>query len=131
MTRLVVACLGISLVTALVVGDDSAPAEPNKKTRSQSNVQFLMRDKLEHAQNLLEGIVTEDFDQIAESGEWMRMISRAYHDCLFMAQVCPSGMIFIPCRDGVSHRPEEFAAPAAIDAGVEVLAHTLLQLAEN
>lgn len=60
-----------------------------------------------------------------------RMISRAYHDCLFMAQVCPAGMIFIPCRGGVSHRPEEFAAPADIAAGVEVLARTLHQLAEN
>src|ERR1051326_6638395 len=35
------------------------------------------------------------------------MISRAYHDTLFMAQICPATMIFIPCRGGVSHRPDE------------------------
>jgi N-carbamoyl-L-amino-acid hydrolase len=59
-----------------------------------------------------------------------RMISRAYHDSLFMALICPTGMIFIPCRDGVSHRPDEYASPEAIGAGVEVLARTLVNLAE-
>jgi N-carbamoyl-L-amino-acid hydrolase len=57
-----------------------------------------------------------------------RMVSRAYHDSLFMAQVCPTGMIFIPCRDGVSHRPDEYASPEAIARGIEVLAHTLASL---
>jgi N-carbamoyl-L-amino-acid hydrolase len=58
-----------------------------------------------------------------------RMISRAYHDSLFMAQLCPTSMIFIPCRHGYSHRPDEYASPEAIAAGVEVLARTLAQLA--
>ena len=57
------------------------------------------------------------------------MVSRAYHDSLFMARVCPVTMIFIPCRDGVSHRPDEYAAPADIARGVEVLARTLASLA--
>ncbi len=61
----------------------------------------------------------------------MRMISRAYHDSLFMAQLCPTAMIFIPCRDGVSHRPDEYASPDHIAGGVEVLARTLAQLAEQ
>jgi N-carbamoyl-L-amino-acid hydrolase len=58
-----------------------------------------------------------------------RMISRAYHDSTFMSLVAPIGMVFIPCRDGVSHRPEEYASPEAIAAGIEVLARTLHQLA--
>lgn len=58
-----------------------------------------------------------------------QMISRAYHDSLFMAQVAPTGMIFIPCKEGVSHRPEEFASPEAIAAGVDVLAGVLQRLA--
>lgn len=57
-----------------------------------------------------------------------RMISRAYHDSLFMAQVCPTTMIFIPCRGGVSHRPDEFSSPEQIRCGVTVLAHTLARL---
>lgn len=56
------------------------------------------------------------------------MISRAYHDSLFMALIAPTSMIFIPCRGGVSHRPDEYASPEAIRGGIEVLARTLAQL---
>ena len=58
-----------------------------------------------------------------------RMVSRAYHDSLFMARICPTTMIFIPCRNGWSHRPEEFAEAAHIATGVDVLARTLARLA--
>jgi ureidoglycolate amidohydrolase len=60
-----------------------------------------------------------------------KMVSRAYHDSLFMAQICPITMIFIPCRGGVSHRPDEFSSPEQIKNGVDVLALTLAKLAEN
>jgi ureidoglycolate amidohydrolase len=60
----------------------------------------------------------------------VNMISRAYHDTLFMARICPAAMIFIPCRGGVSHRPDEYAAPEHIESGVRVLAETLRTLAE-
>lgn len=60
--------------------------------------------------------------------ECQRMISRAYHDALFMARICPTVMIFIPCREGISHRPDEYATPDDIARGVEVLAHTLARL---
>lgn len=58
------------------------------------------------------------------------MVSRAYHDTLFMARLCPVGMIFTPCRDGVSHRPDEYVEPEAIQNGVQTLARTLARLAE-
>ena len=61
----------------------------------------------------------------------MRMVSRAYHDSLFMARVCPTTMIFIPCRHGYSHRPEEFSDPAHIAAGARVLAGTLARLSHE
>ena len=54
-----------------------------------------------------------------------KMTSRAYHDSLFMAQVCPTTMIFIPCRKGYSHRPDEFSSPQQIQKGVRILAETL------
>jgi N-carbamoyl-L-amino-acid hydrolase len=57
------------------------------------------------------------------------MVSRAYHDSLFMARLCPIGMIFIPCKGGVSHRPDEYSSPEAIGRGVAVLARTLAELA--
>jgi N-carbamoyl-L-amino-acid hydrolase len=59
------------------------------------------------------------------------MVSRAYHDSLFMARIAPIAMIFIPCRAGVSHRPDEYAAPADIALGTRVLASTLGKLASE
>ena len=60
---------------------------------------------------------------------FQKMVSRAYHDALFMARLCPIGMIFIPSQGGVSHRPDEFSAPEDIARGTDVLARTLAQLA--
>jgi ureidoglycolate amidohydrolase len=57
-----------------------------------------------------------------------RMVSRAYHDSLFMSRIAPTAMIFIPCRDGISHRPDEYAAIGDIATGVEVLARSLAEL---
>lgn len=59
---------------------------------------------------------------------YMSMVSRAYHDTLFIARVAPAGMIFIPCRNGVSHRPDEYSSPEQIANGVGVLALTLARL---
>ncbi|KAL8490982.1 hypothetical protein ACS0TY_022841 [Phlomoides rotata] len=59
---------------------------------------------------------------------YKKMISRAYHDSLFMARISPMGMIFIPCYKGYSHKPEEFAAPQDVANGVRVLALTLAKL---
>ncbi len=58
-----------------------------------------------------------------------KMVSRAYHDSLFMARIVPVAMLFIPCRGGISHRPDEYASPEWIASGVRVLATTLAKLA--
>ncbi|HEV2486516.1 MAG TPA: M20 family metallo-hydrolase [Terracidiphilus sp.] len=66
----------------------------------------------------------------AEAGKtWKKMVSRAYHDSLFMARIAPVAMLFIPCRGGVSHRPDEYSSPEWIGSGVHVLARTLARLA--
>jgi N-carbamoyl-L-amino-acid hydrolase len=65
----------------------------------------------------------------ADGLPYQTMVSRAYHDSLFMARVAPAGMLFIPCRAGVSHRPDEYAAPDDLERGVRVLAATLNRLA--
>jgi ureidoglycolate amidohydrolase len=59
---------------------------------------------------------------------FQRMVSRAYHDSLFMSRIAPAAMLFIPCRGGVSHRPDEYASPEAIANGTLVLANTLASL---
>jgi ureidoglycolate amidohydrolase len=57
------------------------------------------------------------------------MVSRAYHDSLFMSRIAPVAMLFIPCRNGYSHRPDEYASPEDIERGVLVLAEALAALA--
>jgi N-carbamoyl-L-amino-acid hydrolase len=57
-----------------------------------------------------------------------RMISRAYHDSLFMSQISPTAMLFVPSRGGVSHRPDEYSSPEAIAQGALVLAEALARL---
>jgi N-carbamoyl-L-amino-acid hydrolase len=60
---------------------------------------------------------------------WQKMVSRAYHDSLFMSRIAPTGMLFIPCRNGYSHRPDEYASPEDIARGTLLLAETLATLA--
>jgi N-carbamoyl-L-amino-acid hydrolase len=60
---------------------------------------------------------------------YQRMPSGAGHDAMNMARIAPAGMIFIPCRGGISHNPDEYAAPADIARGMDVLTETLAILA--
>lgn len=53
--------------------------------------------------------------------DYMIMPSGAGHDAMHWAEVAPTGMVFIPCRDGLSHNSAEFAAMDDIVAGAEVL----------
>ena len=66
---------------------------------------------------------------VAANKTYKKMVSRAYHDSLFMARIAPVAMLFIPCRGGVSHRPDEYASPEWIGTGVHVLSRTLAMLA--
>ena len=60
---------------------------------------------------------------------FLPMTSRAYHDSLFISRIAPVAMLFIPCRNGYSHRPDEYASPEDIARGTLVLAETLATLA--
>src|SRR5271156_3872089 len=76
-------------------------------------------------------IIEAMVEAAAENGlAYKKMVSRAYHDSLFMARIAPVGMVFIPCRGGVSHRPDEYSAPQEIENGAKVLAGTLAKLSQ-
>ena len=57
-----------------------------------------------------------------------RLPSGAGHDGVFVARIAPMGMIFVPCREGRSHTPEEWAEPGDCANGARVLAETLILL---
>lgn len=56
----------------------------------------------------------------------MDMLSGAGHDAMNIARVAPTAMIFVPCKDGLSHNEAESATPAQLAAGADVLLHTIL-----
>ncbi|MDR2335917.1 MAG: Zn-dependent hydrolase [Burkholderiaceae bacterium] len=59
----------------------------------------------------------------------MNAVSGAGHDAVYMARLAPAGMIFIPCKDGISHNEIEDAKPEHITAGCNVLLHAMLERA--
>ena len=60
-----------------------------------------------------------------------RMISGAGHDAQLMASMCPTAMIFVPSRDGISHSPAEYSSPEELETGANVLLHAALKLANQ
>ncbi len=59
----------------------------------------------------------------------MDVVSGAGHDAVYMARLAPAGMIFVPCKDGISHNEIEDAKPEHITAGANVLLHAMLERA--
>lgn len=59
----------------------------------------------------------------------MPVISGAGHDAIYAARLAPAGMVFIPCKDGISHNEIEDADPAHLTAGADVLLRVMLERA--
>jgi N-carbamoyl-L-amino-acid hydrolase len=59
----------------------------------------------------------------------MNVVSGAGHDAVYMARVAPTAMIFVPCKDGISHNEIEDAKPEHLEAGCNVLLHAMLERA--
>jgi ureidoglycolate amidohydrolase len=102
----------------------SNPAAASPSPSSQINADAPATSD-PHILATLESICT------SESIPYKKMVSRAYHDTSFIAPIAPVAMIFIPCRNGVSHRPDEYATPEAIALGTRVLALALAHLAQE
>lgn len=66
----------------------------------------------------------------AGGGAGLELTSGATHDASAMANLCPISMLFVRCRGGVSHRPDEFAAPPDLGAAIEAMAAMLRGLAD-
>jgi N-carbamoyl-L-amino-acid hydrolase len=60
---------------------------------------------------------------------FLELPSGAGHDAMYIAEIAETGMIFVRCREGISHNPAEFVEPQDIAAGAAVLAETALRLA--
>lgn len=60
----------------------------------------------------------------------MSIVSGAGHDSVYLSSVGPTGMIFVPCKDGISHNEKEHVDTEFLIAGTNVLLHSLIQLSE-
>ncbi len=68
---------------------------------------------------------------VASGKPWRRMYTGAGHDACNIARFLPTAMIFIPCREGISHNEAEHAEPEHVATGAQVLATTLLAAANG
>jgi N-carbamoyl-L-amino-acid hydrolase len=62
---------------------------------------------------------------------YMDAVSGAGHDAVYMARLAPAGMVFVPCKDGISHNEIEDAKPEHLEAGCNVLLHAMLDRAKR
>ena len=74
-------------------------------------------------------IVTALEAAAAETGEpWTTMHSGAAHDTMCVAERVPSAMVFVPCKDGISHHPAEEADPADAALAAEIILNAIAAL---
>lgn len=86
-----------------------------------------------HAPTAFDQQIIDVLEQACEAtGQgWQSIRSGAFHDAMYLAGHCPTAMLFVPSRDGISHNPLEFTEPAQLEAGVRALAWSLFTLAEQ
>lgn len=77
--------------------------------------------------------VVDAVDQAADALDIprLKLPSGAFHDAMFLADHCPTGMIFVPSRGGISHHPDEYTEPSQLAQGARVLCDTLVNLANT
>jgi allantoate deiminase len=60
-----------------------------------------------------------------------RLVSGAGHDAMVMAALCPTAMLFIRCRDGISHNPAEHVEPADAEIALQVMLGFIERLGDS
>ena len=71
-------------------------------------------------------------DAVVQTGHpWREMYTGAGHDAVNIARYHPTTMIFVPCKDGISHNPAEDARPEHLAAGASVLAEVMMRAANH
>ena len=111
-----------------VAQDIVAFAEDAAKRRGMTAA-FAERQSLP-ATPLDERIVAALDEAAGDTGEpYMKMHSGAAHDTMCVAERVPSAMVFVPCKDGISHHPAEDADPADAALGAEIILNAIRTLA--
>lgn len=80
--------------------------------------------------NCIDAVRAAAIQQVGE-GQTMEMKSRAGHDSAWTSRVCPTSMIFVPSKDGISHNPHEYTSPEHCALGTQVLLDAVLHYDEQ
>jgi beta-ureidopropionase / N-carbamoyl-L-amino-acid hydrolase len=98
-----------------------------------TNCEFAIADAWHWGGDIFDALVADTTRRVTSDLGYSHkdITSRAGHDAYFLAQVRPAGMIFIPCRDGITHNLHEYTTDAAIAAGANVLLHSVARWANR
>jgi hydantoinase/carbamoylase family amidase len=103
-------------------GTDGLPCTVDIKVDSVSPTITFHEDCISCVREASNGLFGAETDSLTKE-----MISGAGHDSVYTSYVCPTSMIFIPCRDGVSHNPREYSTPGDCAIGAQVLMQSVLR----
>ncbi|WP_243355873.1 M20 family metallo-hydrolase [Bacillus litorisediminis] len=102
-----------------------------ESTAEKYNLDYsITEDTNSHPKYCADWIKAIMAEELAKMGHQpFELMSGPFHDSLIMADCCPYGMIFVRCKDGISHHPKEFASMEDIAIGTELLYRTVLRIA--
>lgn len=105
-----------------------------RQAAEETNVERLRFSKLSDTMPVacndrLRGLLVEGAQNLELKS--MPLASGAGHDAAFVADIAPAAMVFVPCKDGKSHTPEEWAEPEAIAAGAAVILEAVRKFDAN
>ncbi|NBY44829.1 MAG: Zn-dependent hydrolase [Acidimicrobiia bacterium] len=109
---------------------ESQIAEFLSEISAKEGVTITTRELARFEPVIFDDRVIDTVESIAkqQGNSVQRMPSGAGHDAQMLARVCPSGMIFVPSVKGISHNPAEFTESIDLEAGANILLHTMLAL---
>lgn len=87
----------------------------------------------ENAATPCSAVLTAKLERSVKSvqGKSLSLVSGAGHDGVVMASLCPIAMLFVRCRDGLSHHPDEYASPKDLGVALQVMIDFLQKLATD
>jgi N-carbamoyl-L-amino-acid hydrolase len=111
------------------LGDEVEPLCQSLRGPCEVKVTQFMRSQPVAFTGLLPQLIQSAADRFKLSS--MPILSGAGHDSIYLAKVCPTAMIFVPCEKGISHNEIENATPYDLASGARVLAEVLAELANR
>lgn len=96
----------------------------------ENGLQYEKKDVADYPCAPMDPHIVGTMEEICErqKAAYCKLPSGAFHDAMFMTRTFPTGMLFVPSRDGISHSPLEYTAPEDLAAGCRILYETVKEL---